>query len=88
MFTVEGRATTTAAHLAHLSDARLERLCGLLDAPAWLIAPSWAVKDGELSSRWKPATWTAPGANHSFKWDGGTVEWISTKDYAVIPCAS
>jgi hypothetical protein len=89
IFTAANRSSTTPAHLANLNDARLERLCGLPDAPAWLIAPAWAVADGDLSAkRWRPANWTAPGAVHSFTWDGGAVDWISTQDYAVIACAS
>ena len=88
VFAAKNRRSLAAAHLSNLTDAKVERLCGSADAPAWLIAPSWAVADSELSARWSPTYWKAPGQVATFEWTGSTVEWQTTKDYAVIPCAS
>ena len=84
----ENRPDSASAHLTHLSDERLDRLCALDDAPAWLIAPAWVLADSEiLPERWAPSHWQAPGENYTFEWDGTKVKWTATQDYVVLRCA-
>jgi len=86
-FHVRERMSNEEPHLANLSDARLERLCALSDAPAWVIVPVQAMAAAPVSlERWKPRYWKAPAPAHAFHWAGETVKWTTTQDYAVIPC--
>jgi hypothetical protein len=88
-FRVKGRRSSEEPHLANLTDAGLERLCAMQDAPAWLIAPAKVMEDGQVSTkRWKPSYWTAPSPEHAFEWDGNVMSWTATKRYVVISCAS
>ena len=87
-FFAEPRGGFVSTHLGNLTDAKLARLCAAADAPAWLITPAWALAGGDLSPRWAPTYWTAPGVDAAFALTGSNVTWRTTEDYAVIPCAS
>ncbi len=81
--------TNDEPSLRDLTDAKLERLCALPDAPAWLIMPESALASSDVSAeRWPVTTWKAATPVASFAWDGATVSWTATQDYAVIPCGS
>jgi hypothetical protein len=88
-FNGQERMSNEELSLRNLTDASLERLCAAKDAPAWVVVPASAVGDGQITTtRWSPSSWTAPGRNPSFAWDGEHITWTETQDYAVIPCAS